>query len=284
MLKKYIFAVALVAVVSLAGVGVVNAETTGNTALKAQIEILLKKIAELQAQLKATQGEVDDLIKAGLSEGMTDESIKEIQQLLATDPEIYPSGLTTGYFGPMTREAIKRFQTKFELEVTGTLNEETRQALSEVRKERKEAGPPVGLLRVVEVRERIKNRLMEKWENCDYVRPGKEAYCKNKKDNRNEKNKVEAEVVEKDDNNDKEVTRDEARKEVVDAQNELNKFRKGVKDGDTEAKILLREAQAEVSKARRALARGMFKDAYAAAEEALEILEDEEDEDESEDD
>ena len=57
---------------------------------------------------------------------MANESVKKVQELLATDPTIYPEGLTTGYFGPLTKKAIERFQEKNGLEVTGEMNEQTR--------------------------------------------------------------------------------------------------------------------------------------------------------------
>jgi len=306
MFKHTIITTVLVLTVLLTGVGYTNAQTTESSTMKSQIELLLKRIAELQAQLKAMQGEVNDLIKAGLSEGMTDSEIKEIQELLATDPEIYPSGLATGYFGPMTREAIKRFQAKFGLEVTGTLNEETRQALTEVRRERREKGMQSGLLKSAEVRDRIKLRLKDKWEDCDYVRPGKEAFCKDKKDKKDksdddmkddDKEDHDDDKDDSDDSDDKDVSRDDARRAVVDAQNELNRFRADIDERNDrdkkDARDTLRKAQEEMSKARRALAKQEFHDAYEAAEEVIEILagddsdddyDDDEDDDDSDDD
>ena len=58
---------------------------------------------------------------------------------LATDPSIYPEGLTTGYFGPLTKEALKRFQQRFELRISGELDEETRLHLEEVLAQRENA-------------------------------------------------------------------------------------------------------------------------------------------------
>jgi peptidoglycan hydrolase-like protein with peptidoglycan-binding domain len=36
--------------------------------------------------------------------------VTQLQTYLATDPNIYPSGLITGYFGPLTQAAVESFQ------------------------------------------------------------------------------------------------------------------------------------------------------------------------------
>lgn len=55
--------------------------------------------------------------------------VHNLQTLLAAYPDLYPEGLVTGYFGPLTRAAVRRFQEKFGLEVTGRLDVATRQQL-----------------------------------------------------------------------------------------------------------------------------------------------------------
>lgn len=42
--------------------------------------------------------------------GSRGDDVAALQQVLAQDPSIYPEGLVTGYFGPLTQEAVKRFQ------------------------------------------------------------------------------------------------------------------------------------------------------------------------------
>jgi len=46
--------------------------------------------------------------------------VKHLQQLLAKDTSIYPEALVTGYFGPLTEEAVKRFQGKHTIVSSGT--------------------------------------------------------------------------------------------------------------------------------------------------------------------
>lgn len=45
-----------------------------------------------------------------LSEGDSGSSVSELQAFLATDSAIYPEGLITGYYGPLTASAVGRFQ------------------------------------------------------------------------------------------------------------------------------------------------------------------------------
>ncbi len=51
--------------------------------------------------------------------GLTNEDIKRIQVLLKTDKEIYPEGVTSGFFGPATQRAIRNLQTRFGLDPVG---------------------------------------------------------------------------------------------------------------------------------------------------------------------
>ncbi len=68
-------------------------------------------------------------IKSGLKFGMTDDDIKKVQALLATDVTIYPGGFVTGYYGTLTQDALKRFQAKNNLTVNGELDTMTRVAI-----------------------------------------------------------------------------------------------------------------------------------------------------------
>lgn len=41
------------------------------------------------------------------------EEVKKLQKILALDKNVYPEGLVTGYFGPLTLMAVKKFQVKY---------------------------------------------------------------------------------------------------------------------------------------------------------------------------
>ena len=52
--------------------------------------------------------------------GLKDNEVAELQKFLAKDKTIYPEGLTTGYFGPLTQKAVQRFQCKYNIVCFGT--------------------------------------------------------------------------------------------------------------------------------------------------------------------
>jgi peptidoglycan hydrolase-like protein with peptidoglycan-binding domain len=49
-------------------------------------------------------------ITSSLDIGSQGSQVTELQTYLARDTNIYPSGLVTGYFGPLTQAAVQRFQ------------------------------------------------------------------------------------------------------------------------------------------------------------------------------
>lgn len=48
------------------------------------------------------------------------EEVKRLQRILAKDEVVYPEGLVTGFFGPATQRAVKRFQEKHQIVSSGT--------------------------------------------------------------------------------------------------------------------------------------------------------------------
>jgi peptidoglycan hydrolase-like protein with peptidoglycan-binding domain len=60
-----------------------------------------------------------------LFKGLRGEEVRELQEILKQDPEIYPEGLATGYYGRLTERAVKRLQKKFDLPQTGRLDKNT---------------------------------------------------------------------------------------------------------------------------------------------------------------
>lgn len=165
------FALAIVVIAPSAA----HAETSNTVSL---IESLMKQLAELQTKLAELKGDIKEALKDGLEEGMTDEDIAKIQELLATDPAIYPKGLKTGYFGPLTKEALKKFQAKHELEVTGEIDEDTKELLEEYLGEKFGGKIPPGLLTAPGIREKVEKRFAE---GCDDAK-GMAFLCKKLKD------------------------------------------------------------------------------------------------------
>lgn len=114
--------------------------------LQKQIQDLLKQIQTLQKQVAALQAElgkppepstpaqvpttpnvssepeaVPPEFTRSLSRGSSGDDVRKLQEFLAKDKEIYPEGLITGFFGPLTEAAVKRWQEKNEIEPMGVI-------------------------------------------------------------------------------------------------------------------------------------------------------------------
>lgn len=115
-------------------------QTTNTTLieeLEAKIAQLKTQIEQLQLQLKSmrqTEMEILQLTQQ-LRKGMTGEDVKLLQEVLATDPEIYPEGLVTGFFGVLTSNAVKRLQKLAGLEQVGQVGPKTLSKINELLKE-----------------------------------------------------------------------------------------------------------------------------------------------------
>ncbi|MBI2610766.1 cupredoxin domain-containing protein [Candidatus Kaiserbacteria bacterium] len=96
--------------------------------LRAQAEALLAKVQQLQAQLGGVGGTatpiVDSsscpLIGRSLKRGAKGDDVTRLQQFLARDTAIYPEALATGYYGPLTEAAVRRWQAKYNIVSSGT--------------------------------------------------------------------------------------------------------------------------------------------------------------------
>jgi len=108
--------------------------------LQAQIQTLLQQIQTLQQQIDATRKDVRDTrqelrsavkeFRTQLRQGMRGDEVLLLQELLATDSELYPEGLITGYFGLLTNRALIRFQLKHGIDGVGEVGPQTRRALN----------------------------------------------------------------------------------------------------------------------------------------------------------
>ncbi len=66
-----------------------------------------------------------------LRQGMSGEDVATLQALLAAQPDVYPEGLVSGYFGSLTAKAVRKYQEKFGLSAVGQVGPLTRQKLNE---------------------------------------------------------------------------------------------------------------------------------------------------------
>lgn len=115
MIKKYV-GTGIITLGLLFSAVPVFAQTTD---VAAQIATLLAQIKALQAQIAQLQGQPASAgacvslsynLYADQTDATTNGGVSKLQQFLGQDSSVYPSGLVTGYFGPMTEAAVQRWQ------------------------------------------------------------------------------------------------------------------------------------------------------------------------------
>ncbi|KND47673.1 MAG: putative hemagglutinin-related protein [Parcubacteria bacterium C7867-006] len=118
------------------------ADTSTTSTQSAAVASMLQQIQTLQAQIQAlraaqtqvasTSANISTTLVAmrNLRQGMSGDDVKALQAILAADPTIYSGGIT-GYFGPLTNQALKKYQKKFGLETVGFVGPKTLKKLSE---------------------------------------------------------------------------------------------------------------------------------------------------------
>ncbi|MCA9361335.1 peptidoglycan-binding protein [Candidatus Kaiserbacteria bacterium] len=168
-MKKYIAGLCFVLVATFVlPVTPVRAETDSSSTdvseLLKVLKGLMEQVAELKAKLADVRGEIRDVLRDGLEEGVENEDVREIQRLLAEDKTLYPEGLVTGYYGRLTTEAIKKFQLRHDLTVTGKVDEETKDFLEEYLKERRDNASLTGVFNRVGIKDKIKERVKARHE------------------------------------------------------------------------------------------------------------------------
>jgi peptidoglycan hydrolase-like protein with peptidoglycan-binding domain len=126
----------------LAAAPVRSAHAADYSAVLARMDAIIKEMNALREEfqtLSATlpsspSGEVlgahdSKIFTHSLEVGETNDDIGRIQKLLATDPEIYPEGTISGFFGPKTVEAVRAFQSRFGLDPVGVVGPATKALL-----------------------------------------------------------------------------------------------------------------------------------------------------------
>jgi len=90
---------------------------------------------------KTLKKELEFQFQSDLKTGSRGKEVEELQKCLAKDPEIYPGGEITGFFGNSTKEAVILFQEKYKKEIlepwgfekgTGLVSKTTRDKLNEI--------------------------------------------------------------------------------------------------------------------------------------------------------
>jgi len=122
-------------------------QRTSTATLQQQIQDLLRQLQILQAQVAAFQGEfgvsaqatstasaseaVPPELTRSLSRGSSGDDVRKLQEFLAKDKDVYPDGLVTGYFGPLTEKAVKKWQEKQGIDPVGVVGPKTLAALNQ---------------------------------------------------------------------------------------------------------------------------------------------------------
>lgn len=97
---------------------------------------LRQQIADVQAQITqkigASGSVTAQLVSKNLALGDRNDEVNTLQQLLAQDTGVYPEGIVSGFFGPATQRAVKRFQAKYGITQLGNVGPQTRAKLQEL--------------------------------------------------------------------------------------------------------------------------------------------------------
>lgn len=67
-----------------------------------------------------------------LSRGTSGDDVRKLQEFLSKDKDIYPEGLLTGFFGPLTEAAVKKWQEKHKIEAVGIVGPKTISKLQDI--------------------------------------------------------------------------------------------------------------------------------------------------------
>ena len=151
MKKVFSTILGLAVLFSILSVPVVTQAVSSTSSVQELIATFQQQIADLKAKiddynvqlesLKKAQGEVKEATKEvkgtlqlikQLRKGMSGDDVKILQELLATDPDIYPDGLITGYFGKLTEKAVRKLQKKLCLEEVGSVGPKTLWKINEL--------------------------------------------------------------------------------------------------------------------------------------------------------
>ncbi len=115
-----------------------------------QVQDLVKQIQDLQQQVSSIQSEFSNQpeiasstapkeamppkLTRNLYRGSYGNDVRELQKFLSQDKKIYPERLITGYFGPLTEKALKKWQEKNGIKPAGIVGSKTIAKFQEIGK------------------------------------------------------------------------------------------------------------------------------------------------------
>jgi len=111
-----LLAALIIGTAPFAGTNIALADTVSD--LREQLQTVLNKIEELKSELTLVESGITPTIGGGsscvtiarnLGKGDENEEVRKLQLFLAQDRNIYPEGITSGYFGGLTERAVQRW-------------------------------------------------------------------------------------------------------------------------------------------------------------------------------
>jgi peptidoglycan hydrolase-like protein with peptidoglycan-binding domain len=139
MTKRIVGSLVLASLLFAGSSSVASAQATTGTAdiaaLQAQVQMLMVQIESLKAMSVKQHSQIEELraelrLTKRLRKGDKGDDVKTLQEILATDPDIFPEGQVTGFFGPLTAKALRRFQERAGLESVGEVGPKTLELLN----------------------------------------------------------------------------------------------------------------------------------------------------------
>lgn len=97
-----------------------------------KMSLILVCSALLVPMLVLAQSQESVGITTVLHPGDHGNDVSLLQAVLAADPSVYPEGIVSGYFGPLTEAAVSRFQAKHNLEQVGQVGPKTRMLINQL--------------------------------------------------------------------------------------------------------------------------------------------------------
>lgn len=82
--------------------------------------------------MPSTTPAIAGMLTRALQLGSSGDDVSALQTFLAKNPELYPEGLVTGYYGSLTVKAVRRFQAMYGISQVGRVGPMTLQKLNEL--------------------------------------------------------------------------------------------------------------------------------------------------------
>lgn len=95
------------------------------------LKILIEENRNIISQAAQEMSSTIKTIGHTLGLGAVGEDVKLVQKYLASQPDVYPEGLVTGYYGTLTQQAVQKFQQKVGLDPVGVVGPKTLEIINE---------------------------------------------------------------------------------------------------------------------------------------------------------